>query len=121
MSLCHPAQPWEFKSTQRTSQRCLWLPEGEIKGGGGEEERGDPRAGNSWSVGLGSKMGAVLTATEAAGELRGKGKQGWGTGLLCSVGKEKAGVRSGFLEGAVRSADLLEATEGEAAVFPWPA
>lgn len=94
----------------------------------GEGERGDPRAGNARSVGLGSKVGAVLTAMEATKECRGRGgrewgrgAREWGMGIMCSGGPEKAGARSGFLEEAGRSADMLEAIEGTGARLPCPA
>lgn len=68
--------------------------------------------------GLGSKMGTVLTATEAAEELRGKGKRGWGMGLMYSGWREKGKARSDFLEEAVASANLQEAIEREVVGFP---
>jgi hypothetical protein len=73
----------------------------------GRGERGDPRAGNAPSVGLGSKMEAVLTAREAAKELRGQGsrQEGRGTGGWdpCYQGMgEKSGARSCFLGEAGR-------------------
>lgn len=52
-------------------------PRGGGKWGGGKQ--GDPRAGNAPSLGLGSKMGAVLTTSEAAKELRGQGAGGGGS------------------------------------------
>lgn len=70
----------------------------------------DPRAGTPCQWGLGSKMGAVLTDAEAARELRGKGKWGWGMGRMFPGGREKGRARSGFLEEAFRNASMLKAT-----------
>ena len=72
-------------------------------------------------MGMGSKMGAVLTATEAAGEHRGWGI-GVGAGLMCPEGEEKAGARRRFLEEAARNtsllASLLEASKRQVASQP---
>lgn len=72
-----------------------WLPGGKINGERRGGKRGDPRAGNAWSVGLGSKMGAVLTATEASGELGGRGSRGGmgGTHMLEGKGLHSASWR----------------------------
>lgn len=86
----------------------FWLPKGEVNGGRREGGEGRPQSRNAQLVGLGSKMGAVLTGTEAAKDLRGKGKQGMGDGTHYSGDREEGRARSGFQE-AVRNAKLLKA------------
>lgn len=86
----------------------FWLPEGEVNGGSREGGEGRPQSRNAQLVGLGSKMGAVLTGTESAKDLRGKGKQGAGDGTHYSGDREKGRARGGFQE-AIRNANLLKA------------
>lgn len=71
VSLCPPAQPWELKATQRPSHRASAPRAGDKWG---ERGKGRPQSCICPLVGLGSKMGAVLTATEATEELSGRGR-----------------------------------------------
>ena len=57
----------------------------------GGEGKGGPQSQNAQSVGLGSKMQAVLTATEGPEELGRKGKQGEGDGMSAQGIGRKAG------------------------------
>lgn len=70
-------------------------------------------------MGLGSKKGAVLTATEEPKSLGGGANGGWAAQWRSCA--QKVGARSSFLEEAVRSTNLLEATEGKVTGLLCPA
>lgn len=95
--------------------------------GGGAE--GSPQSWKCPVSGSGKQHGGRSHSPEAAKELRGKGQQArvggwgwqrWGMGLHLSGLGRKLGQKSPPSEGAVRSANLKDATEGEGAGLPCP-